>query len=204
MHVPSYARDMDGHGAARPDERDLVGLAADALTLARLVVAVALIPVLGSRRLMLGAVLLGFAWISDFFDGRAARASAGRTRLGDVDLWADTFVGAGAVLGFTVWGWVPPAVGLGLAALLLAAFAFTRNEVMSMLLQATGYALVIWRTWRDDHPPSLWWLLTIIAVIAVVNRRIFWQRSLPTFLGGLAAVFRRRPSGGGAGRARSE
>jgi len=185
---------MDGQGAAQPEEHDLVGLAADALTLARLVVAIALIPVLGARRLTLGAVLLGSAWISDFLDGRAARASAGRTRLGDVDLWADTFVGAGAVLGFTVWGWVPPAVGLVLVALLLAAFALTRNEAMSMLLQATGYALVIWRTWRDGHPASLCWLLTIIAVIAVVNRRVFWQRSMPTFIGGLAAMFRRRPS----------
>jgi hypothetical protein len=183
---------MDGDGAARPEERDLVGFAADALTLARVIVAVALIPVLGARRLTLSAALLGSAWICDFLDGRAARASAGRTRLGDVDLWADTFVGAGVVLGFTVWGWVPPAVGLGLTALLLAAFALTRNEAMSMLLQATGYALAIWRTWRDGHPASLWWLLTIIAAIAVVNRRIFWQRSLPTFLGGLAAMFRRR------------
>jgi phosphatidylglycerophosphate synthase len=185
---------MEGHGAARPEERDLVGLAADALTLARLVVAVALIPVLGARRVTLGAVLLGSAWISDFLDGRAARASAGRTWLGDVDLWADTFVGAGAVLGFTLSGWIPPALGLGLVGLLLVAFALTRNEAMSMLLQATGYALAIWRTWRDGHPASLWWLLTIITVIAVLNRRIFWQRSLPTFLGGVAAILRRRPS----------
>ena len=185
---------MDGHGAARPDERGLVGLAADALTLARLVVAVALIPVLGARRVTLGAVLLGFAWISDFLDGRAARASTGRTRLGDVDLWADTFVGAGTVLGFTLSGWIPPALGLGLVGLLLVAFAITRNEAMSMFLQATGYALMIWRTWRDGHPASLWWLLTIITIIAVVNRQIFWQRSLPTFLGSVAAMFRRRPS----------
>jgi CDP-alcohol phosphatidyltransferase len=185
---------MEGHGAARPEERDLVGLAADALTLARLAVAAALIPVLGARRVTLGAVLLGSAWISDFMDGRAARASAGRTRLGDLDLWADTLVGGGAVLGFTLSGWIPPALGLGLVGLLFVAFALTRNEAMSMLLQATGYALVIWRTWRDGHPASMWWLLTIITVIAVVNRRIFWQRSLPTFLGGVAAMLRRRSS----------
>jgi hypothetical protein len=87
-------------------------------------------------------------------------------------------------------------IGLGLAALLLAAFVLTRNEAMSMLLQATGYALAIWRTWRDGNPASLWWLLTIIAAIAMVNRRIFWQRSLPTFLGGLAVMLRRRrPTG---------
>jgi phosphatidylglycerophosphate synthase len=185
---------MESQGAARPKERDLVGLAADALTFGRLVVAIALIPVLGARRVTLGAVLLGTAWISDFLDGRAARASAGRTRLGDIDLWADTFVGAGAVLGFTLSGWIPPALGLGLVGILLVAFTLTRNEAMSMLLQATGYGLVIWRTWRDGHPASLWSLLTIITVIAVVNRRIFWQRSLPTFLGGVVAMFRRRPS----------
>jgi phosphatidylglycerophosphate synthase len=188
-----YAPGMGGHSLERgSDERDLLGLAADGLTLGRMVVAVALIPVLGVRRVALGAALLGCAWLSDYFDGRAARASTGRTRLGDFDLWADTFVGAGAVLGFTVWGWVPPVVGLGLAAFLLTAFALTKNEAMSMLLQATGYGLVLWRTWRDGHTVSLWWLLTIIAVIAVVNRRIFWERSLPTFLRGMATVVRRR------------
>jgi phosphatidylglycerophosphate synthase len=184
---------VNAHGLERRSEgRDLLGLAADALTLGRLIVAVALIPVLGTRRLALGAALLGFAWLSDFLDGRAARSSAGRTRLGDIDLWADTCVGAGAVLGFTVWGWLPPVVGLGLTAVLLVAFALTRNEAMSMILQATGYALVLWRTWRDEHTASLWWLLTVIGVIAFVNRRILWERSVPTFLGGMATVVRRR------------
>ncbi len=186
---------MERHGVERrSEEHDLLGFAADALTLGRLIVAVALIPVLGARLMALGAGLLGAAWMSDFLDGRAARASAGRTRLGDVDLWADTLVGAGAVVGFTVWGWVPTVVGLGLCVFLLAAFVLTRNEAMSMLLQATGYALVLWRTWRDGHTVSLWWLLTIVAVIAVVNGRIFWERSLPTFLSGMASALRRRPT----------
>jgi len=186
---------MERHGVERrSEEHDLLGFAADVLTLGRLIVAVALVPVLEARLMALGAGLLGSAWISDFLDGRAARASAGRTRLGDVDLWADTLVGAGAVVGFTVWGWVPTVVGLGLCVFLLAAFVLTRNEAMSMLLQATGYALVLWRTWRDGHTISLWWLLTIIAVIAVVNGRIFWERSLPNFLSGMAAALRRRPT----------
>jgi phosphatidylglycerophosphate synthase len=51
---------------------------------------------------VLGAALLASAWLSDFFDGRLARAYIGRTCLGDVDLWADTLVGAGAPLGLTV------------------------------------------------------------------------------------------------------
>ncbi len=185
---------MKGRGIERRSERrDLFVRAADGLTLGRLVVAVALIPVFGARRTALGSALLGSAWLSDFLDGRAARASAGPTRLGDFDLGADTLVGAG-VLGFTAWGWVPPVVGIGLTLFLLAAFALTRNEGTSMVLQAIGYGLVLWRTWRDGHTGSLSWLLAIIAAIAIVNWRIFWERSLPTFFGGIAAVFRRRPS----------
>lgn len=184
---------MEGRGVERRSERrDLLGVAADGLTLGRLVVAVVLIPVLGGRRTALGAALVGSAWLSDFLDGRAARASAGWTRFGGVDLWIDTLVGAGAVVGFVAWGWVPPILGLGLVVVLISAFAWLRNEAMSMVLQATGYGMVLWRTWRDGHTTSLAWLLAIIVVIAVVNRRIFWERSLPTFFGGLAALFRRR------------
>ena len=186
---------MGGRSVERPaGERDLFALVADGLTFGRAVIAVALIPVFGGRRTGLGAVLVGTAWLSDFFDGRAARASTGRTRLGGVDLWVDTLVGAGAVLGFVAWGWVAPVAGFGLVAALVAAFALTRNEAMSMLLQATGYGLVLWRTWRDGSTGALAWLLVIIGVVAVANRRIFWERSLPTFFGGIAAVFRRRPA----------
>jgi hypothetical protein len=187
---------MKGSGVKGPRAgRDLLSRAADGLTIGRVIVAVALVPVLGGGRVTLAAALVGSAWVSDFLDGRAARASGGQTRLGDFDLWADTLVGAGVVLGFTVWGWVPPVVGLGLVALLLTAFAITRNEAMSMMLQATGYALLLWRTWQDGHSASLWWLLTVIGMIAFVNRRTFWERSLPTFLSGVAGVVRRQSSG---------
>jgi len=183
---------MEGPGVERRAGRDLLGVVADGLTLGRLLIAIALVPVLGARRMGLGAALVGSAWLSDFLDGRAARASNGPTRMGGVDLWVDTLVGAGAVLGFVAWGWVPPVVGIGLVVALVAAFASLRNEAMSMVLQATGYGLVLWRTWRDGHTASLTWLLAIIVLVAVVNRRLFWERSLPTFFGGIASLFRRR------------
>lgn len=174
----------------RSGGRDLHGRTADGLTAYRAFVAVALVPVLGARRVALAAALLGTGWISDFLDGRAARASAGPTRLGRTDLWVDTLVGAGAVLGCVAAGWMPAPLGVGLVALLVAGFALTRNEALSMLLQATGYGLVLWRTWASGHTLALLWLLAIIATIGVVNRRIFWERSVPTFLGGLAALVR--------------
>lgn len=181
---------MEGRSVERAGERDLLGRTADGLTAYRAFVAVALVPVLGARRVALAAALLGTGWISDFLDGRAARASAGPTRLGRSDLWIDTLVGAGAVLGSVAFGWVPPALGVGLVALLVTGFALTRNEALSMLLQATGYGMVLWRTWSDGHTLALAWLLSVIAAIGIVNRRIFWERSVPTFLGGLAALLR--------------
>jgi len=160
----------------------------------RLAIAAALVPVLGTRHTARGAGLVGLAWLSDFLDGRAARASSMPTRLGAYDLWVDTLVGAGALIGFVAWGWVPWIAGAGAVVVLVAAFAMTRNEAFSMLLQAIAYALLLWRTWRDGPPGALAWLLAIILFVAVVNRRVFWERSLPTFLGGMAGVFRGRPS----------
>jgi phosphatidylglycerophosphate synthase len=172
----------------------MLALMADGLTVVRVLLAVAVVPVLGTGRTTIAAVLVGSAWLSDLFDGRAARASATPTRLGELDLWADTLVGAGAVLGFVAAGRLPLPMGVGVVVVLLAAFALTGNEAMSMLLQATGYGLVLWRTGRDSHAGVLVWLLAVITGIAIVNRRVFWERSLPTFFAGVAAVLRGRPS----------
>lgn len=179
-----------GSGAT---ERDRLARTADGLTFARALIAVLLLPVLGTRRVVLGALLVGTAWISDFLDGRAARAAGTPTRLAGWDLAADTAVGAALVLGFTLSGWVPPAVGVGILALLGLGFVLTRNEALSMTLQAVGYALLLWRTWSDGHRIAFGWLVTVILVIAVVNRRELFERSLPVFFGGLAQVVRRHP-----------
>src|ERR687892_1895407 len=56
--------------------------------------------------------------------------------------------GQGPIFGFTLWGWVPPVVGLGLPALLLAVFALTRNEAMSIVV-ARRLVTLTWPTpWR--------------------------------------------------------
>ena len=177
-----------------PRERDVLALAADGLTAVRVLLAVAVVLELGTGRTAVAAALVGSAWLSDFFDGRAARASATPTRLGELDLWADTLVGAGAVLGFVAAGRLSWPVGIGAVVVLLAVFALTGNEAMSMILQAIGYGLVLWHTGRDGHTALLVWLFAVIALVAVVNRRVLWERSLPTFFAGVAAVLRGRPS----------
>jgi hypothetical protein len=185
---------VDRRAVLPSGSRDVLGLAADALTLSRVVLAAVLIPLLGTGRTTLGRP-------SSDRHGSLTSSTVvqrehlpGRHRWGGFDRWADTLVGAGAVVGFVASGWLPRAVGVVVVAGLLGAFMLTRNEAMSMLLQATGYGLVLWRTWRDGLFGVLSWLLAIIALIAVVNRRVFWERSLPTFLGGLADIIRSRRS----------
>ncbi|HJR18654.1 MAG TPA: CDP-alcohol phosphatidyltransferase family protein [Actinomycetota bacterium] len=166
---------------------------ADGLTFSRLVIAIVLVPVLGAHHAAAAAVLVGAGWLTDFFDGRAARAADGRTRLGAFDLWVDTLVGAGLLLGFVAWGWVPALVGVSLVVVLFAAFAFTRNDALSFLLQAIGYALLLWRTWQDGAHGALVWLLGLIVFLAVVNRKQFLGNAVPTFLNGIAEAIRGKP-----------
>jgi phosphatidylserine synthase len=173
-----------------------LGRTADGLTFSRLVIAIVLVPVLGAHHSPAAAVLVGAGWLTDFFDGRAARAAEGHTRLGAFDLWVDTLVGAGLLLGFVAWGWVPALVGMSLVVVLFAAFVFTRNEALSFLLQAIGYALLLWRTWQDGAHGALVWLLGLILFLAIVNRKQFLEGAAPTFLKGMAAVFRGKPPPG--------
>ena len=185
--MPRWEGDRSSVGAVA------LGRTADGLTFSRLVIAIVLVPVLGAHHSAAAAVLVGAAWLTDFFDGRAARAADGLTRLGAFDLWVDTLVGAGLLLGFVAWGWLPALVGVSLVVVLFAAFAFTRNEALSFLLQAIGYAMLLWRAWRDGPLGALVWMVGIIAFLAIVNRRVFLGKAVPTFLKGMAAVFRGRP-----------
>jgi phosphatidylglycerophosphate synthase len=184
---------MTGEGERSVAAAVALGRTADGLTFARLVIAVLLVPVLGAQHSAAAAVMVGAAWLTDFFDGRAARAAMGQTRLGAFDLWVDTLVGAGLLLGFVAWGWVPALVGVSLVVVLFTAFAFTRNEALSFLLQAIGYGLLLWRTWQDGAYGALAWLLGLIVFLAVVNRRQFLGNAVPTFLKGMAAVFWGKP-----------
>jgi hypothetical protein len=120
---------------------------------------------------------------------RPGRRGSVHSTCGPIRPWAPA-----QLLGFVAWGWVPAVLGVGLVLALVVGFAVTRNEALSMILQATGYALVLWRVWRDGYGLALAWLLAIIAVVAFVNRRVVWERSLPTFFGGVASILRGRSS----------
>jgi len=168
---------------------------ADALTLTRASLALVLAVVLARGRLAPAAVLLSVAWLTDFADGRVARAGRGRTRLGGFDLSADTLVGAGVLVGLAADGYIPGPVAAAVLLVLGGGFLVLRNEALSMALQAVGYGGFLWRLWTEGSA-FVWSPVLTIAAIAVLDRRRFTRIVLPMFFGGMrSALALRRGSG---------
>ena len=168
---------------------------ADSLTLTRALLAPVLAVVLARGRLESAAVLLSIAWLSDFADGRVARAGRGRTLLGGFDLSADTLVGAGVLVGLAADGYIPAPVAAAVLLVLGGGFLVLRNEALSMALQAVGYGGFLWRLWTEGSA-FVWSPVLTAAAIAVLDRRRFTGIVLPMFFGGVrSALALRRGSG---------
>lgn len=168
---------------------------ADALTLTRVLLALVLGVVLARGRLAPAAILLSFAWLTDFADGRVARAARGRTHLGGLDLPADTLVGAGVLVGLAADGNIPSPVAAAVLLVLGGGFLVLRNEALSMALQAVGYGAFLWRLWTV-RSAFLWAPVITIAAIAVLDRRRFTGIVLPRFFGEMRSVFALRRGSG--------
>lgn len=156
---------------------------ADALTWMRLVLVVPLGLTAFQGEWEVAAVLLSTSWWSDFFDGRLARRSLQSTVMGQWDMTIDTLVGGALVTGAVLGGHIPVWVG-ALAALFAVGAALWRNISLAMLVQAIGYAPVLWFVLQASLWASLVALGTI-SLIAVIDRRKLVEWTLPTFFGGL-------------------
>jgi phosphatidylglycerophosphate synthase len=175
-----------------------LAMGADALTVARMLIAVALVPIAWAGSWTSAAALLSLAWISDVLDGRLARRAVGESMLGRFDLIADTAVGAGLLLGLVGHGTIQPWAGLG-ALVVFGALFWAGNLAAAMLLQLTGYVPFLYVLGRET--PTGWWLPF---ASAVVIGGIDWRRlvliSIPAFLRGMTGQFERRlPARGGEG-----
>lgn len=160
-----------------------MGLAADALTFGRAVLAAPVGITAWAGNWTATALLLAVAWWSDLLDGIASRHAGGVTRLGGWDLGADTLVGAGVLTGLivgrhapTVWGVVGAVLGVG--------FVLLRNPALGMLLQALAYGLALFLILR--HSPVGFGLagVTIVA-IAILGRSRLFGFVLPAFFSGV-------------------
>lgn len=163
--------------------REHLARAADALTAARFVAAVAVVPLLASGRLSLVALLVSLSWLSDLVDGRLARASGHVTRLGPFDLTADTIFGGAIVVGLMAAGHLPLLIGTG-SIIVFGGLFITGNVAASMILQLTGYIPLLNVLWGEK--PAIWWLPYAAAGFAAA---IDWRRlvstNVPAFLDGV-------------------
>lgn len=165
-------------------------LVPDVLTALRLAIALALIPVAGASAYSAAAILLSVAWLTDFLDGRLARALGVIGRLGRWDMTVDTGLGAGLLIGMTGAGVVP--VWVALAALVVfGGLYFAGNLAASMLLQLSGYLALVNELWSQRLP--LWWLPMATAVaIGTMDWRRLLTFNIPNFVRGVSGRFDRR------------
>jgi hypothetical protein len=162
---------------------------ADALTAARLGLAVLLVPLLATGRTGAAGLVLGIAWITDALDGRAARAGSAPTRLGELDLAVDTAVGAAALGGLALAGFVPPPAAVGVLVVFGGLYLVTRNDAASAIVQAAGYGGVIFRLWLDGSSVR-WWPVLVAATIGVLDREKLFRETLPGFFVGIGQLAR--------------
>ncbi|NIA24229.1 MAG: hypothetical protein GWP04_01525 [Gammaproteobacteria bacterium] len=158
---------------------------ADVLTGLRALIALLLVAMVGQGRLETAAALLATAWLTDFFDGKSARAASRPTHLGQWDLQVDTFVGAGLMIGLALGGYVSWGVGLLVVVVLGGGWIALGNNSLSSVLQATAYGLFMWLAYSQSI--NGWWLPpVVILIIATLNWHRFIHDSIPGFFEGIA------------------
>ncbi len=171
------------HRVRAVDRADL----ADLLTLARMVMSPLITWLLASRRADAATVLVGFAWMADFFDGRLARTAARTTRLHRWDLRTDAWLGvclaAGLGMGgYFSWWVIGPLIGLVGAGLLLLS-----NPAPLALSVGIMFGLFVWSVTVGRG--FLWWLPGVyVATALLASWYRFFRIILPAVFGGLLSL----------------
>ncbi len=136
------------------------------------------------------ALLVSMVWVSDLLDGRLARLSGARTRLGRFDLAVDTVFGAAVVVGLVMAGILPWWFGLP-SIVVFGGLFFAGNVAAAMLLQLTGFVPLLIELWQ--RRPVNWWFPFAVAVLAGT---IDWRRlvftNIPMFIRGITGRFEHR------------
>lgn len=170
--------------------RQRLANAADVLTAARLLGAVAATLLIASNRWAMVALLVSMVWMSDLLDGRLARLSGMATRLGRFDLVFDTVFGAGTLIGLLAADLLPVWLGLG-ALIVFGGFFAAGNVAAAMLLQLTGFLPLLFELWQ--RKPVTWWAPFAVAVLAgaIEWRKLFFS-NIPAFIRGVTGRFEQR------------
>ena len=181
---------MTGSGAPAA-ERPVSSRAADALTLSRALLAMVIGWLAWRGLLDAAAVALGIAWLTDAFDGRVARLTGARTRLGDWDMAVDVLVGACLLAGLGLSGLVPRLLAIAVLAVVGTLYVVLRQAALGMVVQATAYGSFLWLLWARGV--STWWApVGVIVLIAALDGRKLVRVILPEFFRGIAGAARLR------------
>jgi hypothetical protein len=162
---------------------------ADVLTGSRLVLGVAAAATLMGDRIALFSILLSASWASDVFDGRLARSSGRRTRLGDADMLVDTWVGAWVLIGLALSDRAPLALVFGGIGVLGPIYLITRNPAISQVLQGAAYGAALWLIFTSADA-TLWVPLGTLAALMALDHQKFFDKVLPMFFRGVASFFK--------------
>jgi phosphatidylglycerophosphate synthase len=168
-----------------------LALLADALTAARAVAGVALAVLVAQGRLAEASLVLAAAWLSDALDGRLARASRRRTRLGPWDMPIDVGVGAGLLVGLGSADAMPAWLAALVLLVLGGGYLALRQPALGMALQAVGYAGFLWRAF-EAGVPTRWAPVAVAVAIWLTEWGKFWRVEVPAFLSGIAEAVRLR------------
>ena len=167
---------MDGNIPHRGVGLDRANVA-DLLTFSRLLSAPVLAWLVGFRSLDTAIVVVGFAWCTDFLDGRFARAAPRDTRLKGWDLRADAWLAVGLGIGLGCGGYFSWWLMAPIAGLVFLGSVLLANPSSVMVGIGILSAMFLWAVL---HNASLWWLPGVYVVaLLVANWSRFWAVIMP-------------------------
>ncbi len=169
--------------------------AADLLTTARFLIGLYIVRFSFyeiSQGLAIASTLLWIAWVTDLLDGPISRLDPRKTQtwIGKHDLTADVTVSLGCWLFLTFSNLIPVWIGFGY--ILLSAFLllYFKSEHLAWGLQAPPYGMMILNALK--YAPTYGALLIVwIAIVVIVTWPRFPKYTLPEFLNGMKALFKR-------------
>ncbi len=165
---------------------------ADALTVSRLLLALALLWLGesgGAGSLPSAISILVLAWVTDLLDGPLARRepSPRQTWIGDHDLAVDVSVAAGVLGYLTLAGYVSPLSALTYVAVAGSLLAYYHSPALAMAAQALPYAgMLLVGVLQAPLYGAL--ALGWIGLLITFTWPRFLRRSVPDFLCGIRAL----------------
>lgn len=142
---------------------------ADALTLSRMVLAPWIGWCVAAGYVGLAVALLGCAWLTDYWDGRFARAASQPTCLHRWDVRTDAWLGSCLVVGLASGGYLPWEVATAIVALAVIGALVVTNPALLALCTGTMFAIAVWEL--TVHGGRLRWVPATYVIIATVAAR---------------------------------